>query len=415
MKAIVCEMCESTEFSKEEGMFICQGCGMRYSVEEVKKLMVEIEGVAPKTSNVAKSSQSEELENLYQIARRAKDSDDNESAAKYYDMILMKDPNSWEANFYAVYYREMGCKIGEIGSALSKIEKCVESTFKILVNHVKDGDERIAAIKEIHEKTTYIANLMDKAHERHYNNIDLSIRSRYKFERMAIMVAAATASSKPHFCIYELMADDEYVMINYGCKVLREFVGNRKEWTHYANAMAIINKYEKIIADKKREEEEAARRAQEERNQKYWEEHADERAKLESRKAELEAQLQPLNNEISDLEVQLKNVQKKAEAPVPAKAELEDIQKQKDSLSTQKSALGFFKGKEKKALQTQIDALEAQIPAISQKIKQQEQELKESVAAEAAPIVAKITTNSNMKRTLQKEIDEIKNKFTMNR
>ena len=37
MKKIVCEMCECTEFVKEDGFFVCQECGCKYSVEEAKK------------------------------------------------------------------------------------------------------------------------------------------------------------------------------------------------------------------------------------------------------------------------------------------------------------------------------------------------------------------------------------------
>ena len=44
MKKIVCEMCEGTEFVKENGAFVCQECGMKYSVEEAKKLMREVGG-----------------------------------------------------------------------------------------------------------------------------------------------------------------------------------------------------------------------------------------------------------------------------------------------------------------------------------------------------------------------------------
>ncbi|MBR4866389.1 MAG: hypothetical protein IKU11_06855 [Clostridia bacterium] len=43
MKKIVCEMCESTEFVKEGGLFVCQGCGCKYPPEEARKLMREVE------------------------------------------------------------------------------------------------------------------------------------------------------------------------------------------------------------------------------------------------------------------------------------------------------------------------------------------------------------------------------------
>lgn len=43
MKKIVCEMCESTDFIKEDGLFVCQGCGCKYSMEEAKKMMKEVD------------------------------------------------------------------------------------------------------------------------------------------------------------------------------------------------------------------------------------------------------------------------------------------------------------------------------------------------------------------------------------
>ena len=46
MKAIVCEMCGGNDLVKQEGVFVCQSCGTKYSVEEAKKLMVEVKGIA---------------------------------------------------------------------------------------------------------------------------------------------------------------------------------------------------------------------------------------------------------------------------------------------------------------------------------------------------------------------------------
>ena len=40
MKRLVCEMCGSTDIMKENGVFVCQTCGTKYSVEEAKKMMV---------------------------------------------------------------------------------------------------------------------------------------------------------------------------------------------------------------------------------------------------------------------------------------------------------------------------------------------------------------------------------------
>ena len=42
MKQLTCEVCGGTDLIKQEGVFVCQSCGCKYSVDEVKKLMVQI-------------------------------------------------------------------------------------------------------------------------------------------------------------------------------------------------------------------------------------------------------------------------------------------------------------------------------------------------------------------------------------
>ena len=41
MKQLTCEMCGSTDLIKQDGVFVCQTCGCKYSVEEAKKMMIE--------------------------------------------------------------------------------------------------------------------------------------------------------------------------------------------------------------------------------------------------------------------------------------------------------------------------------------------------------------------------------------
>ena len=96
MNELICEMCGSNEVVKQNGLFVCQVCNTKYSIEEAKKIMfgetIEVEGKV-------KIDYSAELNNLYELARRAKDTNNSENALKYYNQILVKDPNSWEHNF----------------------------------------------------------------------------------------------------------------------------------------------------------------------------------------------------------------------------------------------------------------------------------------------------------------------------
>ena len=166
MKALTCEMCGSTNLIKEGGVFVCQSCGTKYSVEEAKKMMVE--GTVDVKGTV-KVDTSDELKNLYEIARRAKDTNNSDNAAKYYDLILVKDPKSWEANFYTVFFKSMGCKIAEINSAATNMTNCLEAVFELIKVNVNDPEEQKKAVLEVWDKTTYIAELLYRATLNHYN------------------------------------------------------------------------------------------------------------------------------------------------------------------------------------------------------------------------------------------------------
>ena len=50
MKKIVCEICDGKDFVKQDGMYVCQHCGTKYTVEEAKKLMVETPDSSEKTN-----------------------------------------------------------------------------------------------------------------------------------------------------------------------------------------------------------------------------------------------------------------------------------------------------------------------------------------------------------------------------
>lgn len=166
MKALTCEMCGSTNIIKQDGVFICQSCGTKYSVEEAKKMMVE--GTV-EVQGTVKVDTSDELNNLYELARRAKNSNNSDNASKYYEMILVKDPKSWEATFYAVYFKSMGCKIAEINIAATNLTNCLESVMELIKLNVSDKEEQKKAILEVWDKTTDIAEMLFSATINHYN------------------------------------------------------------------------------------------------------------------------------------------------------------------------------------------------------------------------------------------------------
>lgn len=179
MKQLTCEMCGSTDLMKQDGVFVCQSCGTKYSVEEARKLMIE--GTVDVTGSTVKVDTSAELENLYQIARRAKDDNNGENAAKYYDMILVKDPTSWEAAFYVVYFKAMECKIAQIKSAAISVSNCEDSVLFLIKNHVPES-EQLAAVKEIVYRSSRIAHMLANGAKSHYDGINSDIQYNYTQE-----------------------------------------------------------------------------------------------------------------------------------------------------------------------------------------------------------------------------------------
>lgn len=96
MKQLTCEMCGSTDLLKQDGIFVCQTCGMKYSAEEAKKMMIE--GTVEVTGTV-RVDHSEKLTNYLTMARNAYNASNNSEAEMYCNKIIEIDPNHSEAWF----------------------------------------------------------------------------------------------------------------------------------------------------------------------------------------------------------------------------------------------------------------------------------------------------------------------------
>lgn len=154
MKALVCEMCNSNQIRKENGVFVCQNCGTQYSIEEAKKLLVEIEGSV-------KIDNSDEVTKLYQAARNALRASDYSTALSDYEMLTRMDPNNWEPVFYSILLKSFGIRNGEIESAALRIANGLPQVFD-MVNKINDSDEKKTVVKEIVDQSYVVADHLIK-------------------------------------------------------------------------------------------------------------------------------------------------------------------------------------------------------------------------------------------------------------
>ena len=84
MLQLKCEMCGSVDMIKQDGVFVCQGCGMKYSPEEAKNIMVEVE-------DAAQNAVSTVVNNFLVMAEQAMDAGNFADAISACDHVLAQD------------------------------------------------------------------------------------------------------------------------------------------------------------------------------------------------------------------------------------------------------------------------------------------------------------------------------------
>ena len=139
-------MCGSNDLMKQDGVFVCQTCGMKYSVEEAKKMMIE--GTVDVQGTV-KVDNSAFVQKYLANARRAKQKEDWPETEKYYNMVEQNDPTNIEAIFYSAFAR--------VKSALLEAETAEKrrGVFNILTKSVSVIDDNYDNTNEEHHKLLF--------------------------------------------------------------------------------------------------------------------------------------------------------------------------------------------------------------------------------------------------------------------
>lgn len=209
MRVIKCEMCGVTKFAKEGDFFVCQGCGTKYSTEDAKKMMVEVEdevnkSIPEEVPNVV-PAENDKLKNIRTLARRAKENNDAANAAKYYEMILLEDPNDWESAFYSVYYANLEITNGEIANSVTKVYNSLDNVKNLVL--ALEGDAKRAAIMEVADKVEYICNFYTIASVSYFPKVVGRLVSNYTY--YSTLETIGNIAIFWGDVLYDLSAEDE--------------------------------------------------------------------------------------------------------------------------------------------------------------------------------------------------------------
>ena len=119
MKAIVCELCGSNELIKTDSVFVCQHCGTKYSLEEAKKLLVEI--TEPVTVKIEKPAVDEYIYKAKQAIKSGMD----DAAKKYIEDAFDIDP--------------MNCQVVLLKAIFKGDSYYIQDAFKFLQSNNRDN------------------------------------------------------------------------------------------------------------------------------------------------------------------------------------------------------------------------------------------------------------------------------------
>ena len=158
MKRLTCELCGGINLIKENGLFVCQNCGCKYSIEEAKKLIVE--------GNITlKIDNSDNLEKYKVIANNAYKNRSFGEAYTYYLKALEIEPSDYESIFFRGLSKAyMGISINE-----QTADDAVKSYFRAIeiAKSVLKDDEELFDIQDdyLHELFTLLEEWLDETKE----------------------------------------------------------------------------------------------------------------------------------------------------------------------------------------------------------------------------------------------------------
>lgn len=392
MKRLTCEMCGSTDLIKQDDVFVCQTCGCKYSIEEAKKMMVE--GTVDVSGSTVKVDNERKIENLRTLADRAKAEGDTETAAKYFEELLKEDPNNWEANFYTIYYAAHNIKIAQIGSAANRVSNIIDTVFGLIKETLATQEEQNAAKEEVAGAVLNFASYLIPNATNHLGDSLESMHEALEnwMVPIGLMCLHLGDSVIKYFEDYEMAEKIYGVVCNF--KGMLSEVESGRQILNIANQRLepMVEAREK----KEREEKEAIAAAAKKRTEEYWACHTEERQQLETEKRDLLENRKYLNSQIEEL-------RKKLDA-IPSISMRDEKQKMMNELKGQLKSLGFFKGKEKKNLQSRIDELGHEM-----------EQLTVSIENEKSSIHHKINEITDEIKKVDKRVGEIAIELTKER
>lgn len=496
MKQLTCELCEGTNFVKQDGFFTCQNCGTKYSLAEAKQLMMGDGESGSEAPAAPKPSNSAAVNNYLTMAESALDSNNNSEAESYANKVLELDPTNskaWEIKGKAAGWQsktnhsripeavkafmsavefaapedkaDVRVRVGNAYTALAnammnlhcenfgeipdadnagKIESCINGLIEMMNDMVAKSCVGFNRASFYNDLARTMNNCACDGFKKAKGDFGPEHRNmaKWQWERFTGHCDACLSVLKKAITLAREVSLGKQICDNY--KTIGETARDSCSWTFNVNSWNAdnydrefsftdsakkartneINEFMKnmtafngdpynsvlkmLSGDREASEQAAAK-------EKYWEEHAEEKERLNARTEEIKKEQEGLAKQIEELDAKSKQLKSQLNAPVPSMEEKEKLTGRISQMETELRGLGLFKGKEKKALREQIEEVRATIPQVEAKIKQETEAQNAPIEKQIAEVAEQIRPLSTQRQTLQNEADEINNELTKSR
>lgn len=333
MKQLTCEMCGSTDLIKDGGVFVCQICGCKYSIEEAKRMMIE--GTVDIQGTV-KVDNSTFVKKYLENARRAKEKEDWEETEKYYNMVEQNDPDNIEAIFYSSYGKAKTTLVdGDIYKR--------QAAFNVLKNCISVIDDHYDTTRAKENQNAIESMAVDICKMMSSNFVFTEWKNGYgvvtKTNKGDTYTLFASLIDGFRESILNIAKVDDHPYLHSSLIMIYTTAKLMDYWKNNRNFISLMDGWIN-------EEKKSLEKIKNARIDKYWSENPEIKQRLDTEKKELIEQIVELQSQIDQLD-ESKEVYSLEEHIV-------NLKKEKDSFS-------YFKVKERKAIQSQIDTLNWQL------------------------------------------------------
>ena len=368
MKRMVCEMCGGTDLMKDQGVFVCQSCGCKYSVEEAKKMMIEgvvqVEGTVQVDESNRVKNLVENADRLYTEGQYSKVIEACEEIFK----IDVKNPYAQVLNYFAKENLEaQRCRWEGKESCFSWIrydDKCGSALIEIKED-IADGSGFRAYCSKFITRYSWISRHFEAACKRAINHAhtDLEIQS-------------------CEDCLEANERSDIFMVQNIllCCDKGEEFPAEFR------------NKLLSLIPNTPRPDNaELASAVGNACKDRFWAALPEEKKKKEAELELAKSKNRSISAEFEPLFSKLMALENEAAQDVPAQSDLKLAEADVSKMNKELESLGLFKLKEKKALREKIAVREQDVKTFEKLARQQRNDYATAHNPEMYALKAKVS------------------------